>query len=60
MNETKEVKACLKCGKVMDADAQFYKRKDGSRMDLCKKCLTMNFKRDGYSIYSWRMECIKR
>ena len=53
MNETKEVKACLKCGKVMDADAQFYKRKDGSRMDLCKKCLTMHIDNFNPETFLW-------
>ena len=37
-----KLKACQKCGKVMDEEAQFYLRKNGTRMDLCKKCLTMH------------------
>ena len=36
------LKACQKCGKVMDEDTQFYQRKDGTKTDLCKKCLTMH------------------
>ena len=36
-----EFKVCQKCGKVMKKN-QFYKRKDGTETDLCKKCLTMH------------------
>ena len=37
-----EMKTCPKCGKTKKADVDFYKRKDGSRTDLCKSCLTMH------------------
>jgi hypothetical protein len=32
---------CEKCGKSMD-ESQFYTYRDGSKVELCKKCLTMH------------------
>lgn len=46
-------KTCLKCGKSMDEEKQFYKRRDGSRMDLCKKCLTMHVDNFNPETYTW-------
>lgn len=40
-NESSEKKACQKCGRVYSIGTQFYKRKDGTRVDLCKNCLTL-------------------
>ena len=48
-----ELKACQKCGKVMDTETQFYLRKDGSRMDLCKKCLTMHIDNFNPETFLW-------
>ena len=47
------LKACQKCGKVMDEEAQFYLRKDGTRMDLCKKCLTMHIDNFDPETFLW-------
>ena len=47
------LKACQKCGKVMDETAQFYLRKDGTRMDLCKKCLTMHIDNFNPETFLW-------
>ena len=47
------LKACQKCGKVMDEEAQFYLRKDGTRMDLCKKCLTMHIDNFNEETFLW-------
>lgn len=47
------LKACQKCGKVMDEEAQFYLRKDGTRMDLCKKCLTMHIDNFNPETFLW-------
>ena len=48
-----ELKACQKCGKVMDEETQFYLRKDGTRMDLCKKCLTMHIDNFNPGTFLW-------
>lgn len=32
--------ACTKCGKVKN-EKEFYMKKDGERVDMCKSCLTM-------------------
>lgn len=48
-----QLKACQKCGKVMDEEAQFYLRKDGTRMDLCKKCLTMHIDNFNPETFLW-------
>ena len=47
------LKACQKCGKVMDEEAQFYLRRDGTRTDLCKKCLTMHIDNFNPETYLW-------
>lgn len=47
------LKACQKCGKVMDEAAQFYLRKNGTRMDLCKKCLTMHINNYEPETFLW-------
>ena len=47
------LKACQKCGKVMDEEAQFYLRKDGTRMNLCKKCLTLHIDNFNPETFLW-------
>ena len=47
------LKACQKCGKVMDETAQFYLRKHGTRLDLCKKCLTMHINNYEPDTFLW-------
>ena len=42
---------CEKCGRAMKED-QIYQYKDGSKTELCKKCLTMhidNFNPDTFT-----------
>lgn len=42
---------CVKCGKMMDENTQFYTYKNGEKTDMCKKCLTMhidNFNSDTF------------
>ena len=48
-----DLKACQKCGKVMKADTQFYLRKDGTRMDLCKQCLTLHIDNFNPETFLW-------
>ena len=36
------VKTCQKCLKTMDANAKFYQKRDGTKTDLCKSCLTLH------------------
>ena len=47
-----EFKVCQKCGKVMKKN-QFYKRKDGTETDLCKKCLTMHINNFDPETFLW-------
>lgn len=50
-----ELKTCQKCGKTMKID-QFYQRKNGSKMDLCKKCLTMHIDNFNPETFLWILE----
>ncbi len=47
------LKTCLKCGRALDEDAQFYQRRDGSKADLCKKCLTMHIDNFNPETFLW-------
>lgn len=51
-----EMKTCPKCGKTKKADIDFYKRKDGSRTDLCKSCLTMHIDNFDPDTFLWILE----
>ena len=46
---------CQKCGKVMD-EGQFYTYKNGTKTELCKKCLTMHIDNFDESTYLWLLE----
>ena len=46
------LKTCQKCGKTFKED-NFYKNKDGSRTDLCKKCLTMHIDNFNPDTFVW-------
>lgn len=46
---------CQKCGKVLD-EGQFYTYKDGSKTELCKKCLTMHIDNFDENTYLWLLE----
>lgn len=49
-------KICQKCGKMMDEDTQFYTYKDGTKTEMCKKCLTMHIDNFDESTYLWLLE----
>ena len=46
---------CQKCHKTM-ADTQFYTYKDGSKTEMCKKCLTMHVNNFEPDTFLWLME----
>ena len=46
---------CEKCHKTMD-EAQFYTYKDGKKVELCKKCLTMHMNAFDESTFLWALE----
>ena len=46
---------CEKCGKTMD-DANFYTYKDGTKTEMCKKCLTMHIDNFDPSTFLWLLE----
>lgn len=46
---------CEKCEKSMD-EGQFYTYRDGTKVELCKKCLTMHIDNFDPSTYVWLLE----
>lgn len=46
---------CEKCKRTLDADA-FYTYKDGNKVELCKKCLTMHIDNFDESTFLWLLE----
>ena len=46
---------CQKCNKDMD-EANFYTYRDGRKLELCKKCLTMFIDNFDESTYLWILE----
>ena len=46
---------CQKCGKSMN-ESQFYTYKDGTKTEMCKKCLTMHIDNFDESTYLWLLE----
>ena len=46
---------CEKCGKTMDEN-QFFTYKDGSKTELCKKCLTMHIDNFDPDTFLWLLE----
>ena len=46
---------CEKCGKTMDEN-QFFTYKDGTKTELCKKCLTMHIDNFDPDTFVWLME----
>lgn len=46
---------CQKCGKTLD-EGQFYTYKDGTKTELCKKCLTMHIDNFDESTFLWLLE----
>lgn len=54
MNE-KEKYYCEKCGKTMDEN-QFFTYKDGTKTEMCKKCLTMHIDNFDENTFLWLLE----
>lgn len=48
---------CKKCGKVLQ-DKEFYKKKTGEPLDICKKCLTMHIDVFKPETFMWVLEKI--
>lgn len=46
---------CIKCGKRM-GPTQFYTYKDGSKTEMCKKCLTLHIDNFDPETYLWLLE----
>ena len=46
---------CQKCGKTMDEN-NFYTYKDGTKTEMCKKCLTMHIDNFDPDTYLWLLE----
>lgn len=46
---------CQKCGRLMD-EGQFYTYRNGSKTELCKKCLTMHIDNFNEDTYVWLLE----
>lgn len=58
MPTTQDIKtkcSCEKCGRTMDA-SQFYTYKDGRRVEMCKKCLTMHIDNFNPDTFLWILE----
>ena len=47
---------CVKCGKTMDENTQFYTYKTGEKTDMCKKCLTMHIDNFNPDTFLWLLE----
>ena len=50
--EEEGTKVCQKCGKRLKID-HFYQRKDKSKVDLCKECLTMHIDNFDENTFLW-------
>lgn len=55
MAPSTEQKICPKCKKMMKV-GEFYTHKDGSKFDLCKKCLTLHVDNFDPSTFLWILE----
>lgn len=58
MPTTQDIKtkcSCEKCGRTMDA-SQFFVYKDGRRVEMCKKCLTMHIDNFNPDTFLWILE----
>ena len=51
-----EMKMCQKCGRMKNADTQFYQYKNGEKTELCKDCLTMHIDNFNPETYLWLLE----
>ena len=50
------MKMCQKCGRMKNADTQFYQYKNGEKTELCKDCLTMHIDNFDPNTYLWLLE----
>ena len=48
-------KTCIKCGRQKE-DINFYSYKDGSKMQMCKQCMTMHIDNFNPETYLWALE----
>ena len=48
-------KTCIKCGRQKE-DINFYSYKDGSKMEMCKQCMTMHIDNFNPETYLWAIE----
>lgn len=55
MAEKKPKRKCKKCGQEL-AEVNFYKKRNGEFVDICKKCLTMHVNNFDESTYLWILE----
>ena len=51
-----EMKMCQKCGRMKNADTQFYQYKNKEKTELCKDCLTMHIDNYDPSTFLWLLE----
>jgi len=51
-----EKRTCQKCNKTLDEKTQFYTYRDGSKTEMCKKCLTMHIDNFNPNTYLWLLE----
>ena len=49
-------RGCIKCGKHLDEDSQFYTHKDGTKTSMCKKCLTMHIDNFDPDTFLWLLK----
>lgn len=49
------MRKCERCGKTMD-DVQFYTYRDGSKTEMCKKCLTAHIDNFDPSTFVWLLQ----
>ena len=49
-------RGCIKCGKQLDEDSQFYTHKDGTKTSMCKKCLTMHIDNFDPDTFLWLLK----
>lgn len=52
---TQSKKMCSKCGRVM-SEVQFYSKRNGEKMDMCKSCLTMHVNNFKPETFTWILE----
>ncbi len=51
-----EMRMCQKCGRMKNADTQFYQYKNKEKTELCKDCLTMHIDNYDPKTFLWLLE----